>query len=199
MTVLFHGNFPLHRDRMSQLLKLALAKPQLKDQELANKFGYGAPFSKLYRSWLHKTGIANLRLPLELTEFGNVIFSNDPGLQNIVTQWQMHHELVTDPERAEAWHFFALEFLPKHKEFSKDQLIDGLTEKLRPHSEMHFGPGSKLNRQIALKIIQVYTEQSGLGELKLIENKGDGFIRMDVSPAPHCSSAAALQDLYSKT
>jgi hypothetical protein len=104
------------------------------------------------------------------------VVENDRSLKSRVTQWFLHHELVTDPERAEAWHYFAMEFLPKHEAFSKDQLLAGLTKKLSPHSMQHFGPGSKLNKQILRKIIQVYTGKSGLGELGLIEPNG-GRIR----------------------
>lgn len=169
MTVLFHGNFPLNRNHLAGILDLALKKPTLKDKELAKPFGYGAPFAAIQRSWLHKTGLAEQRLPLKLTEMGSIVVEKDPKLESMVTQWFLHHELVTDPERAEAWHYFALEFLPRHATFTKDDLLEGLTKKLSPHSMHHFGPGSKLNQQILRKIIQVYTEPSGLGHIALIE------------------------------
>ena len=178
MSVLFHGSFALNRKSMSGLLDRALKNPVLKDKDLAKPFGYGAPFGQRYRSWLHKTGVAEMGLPMELTPFGEVVRKHDPKFESLATQWFLHHELVTDPERSEAWHFFALEFLPKHKSFTKEDLLDGLTQKLRSHSEQHFGPGSKLNQQILRKIIQVYTEESGLGELGLIAKDGKAFKRM---------------------
>ena len=70
MAVLFHGNFSLVRHRMAGLIKLALQQPELKDKALAEPFSYGAPFAAIYRSWLHKTGLTKLGLPLELTEMG---------------------------------------------------------------------------------------------------------------------------------
>lgn len=178
MTVLFHSNFPLHRSRMAELIQLALNNSDFKDKELAKPFGYGAPFAAIYRSWLHKTGLAQLGLPLRLTPMGKVIVEKDPTLENTKTQWFMHHELVTDHDRAEAWHFFAIEFLPKHLCFTEETLLEGLTQKLSPHSIQHFGPGSKLNKQILRKIIQVYTEKSGLGELSLIVSEDKRFRRL---------------------
>jgi len=196
MAVLFHGNFALNRSRMTGVLKSALSNPNLKDKDLAKPFGYGAPFGQLYRSWLHKTGITKMGLPMELTPLGEVVIDRDPKMESLVTQWLLHNELVTDPERAEAWHYFALDFLPKHSQFTKEELIDGLTEKLRWHSEMHFGPGSKLNKQIALKIIQVYTENSGLGQLGLIKNENGVYIRLDTKPLGPWKSAQALRKSY---
>ena len=196
MTVLFHGNFALDRPRMAGLIKLAQKNPKLRDKDLAAPFGYGAPFAATYRSWLHKTGLAEMGMPLELTDMGKVVIDNDPSLESINTKWFLHHELVTDPERAEAWHYFCLEFLPKHSTFTKETLIDGLAEKLGPHSMMHFGPGSKLNPQIARKIIQVYTTPTGLGDLGLITKDGDGFKRMIPKILGPWKGSAALQKAY---
>jgi len=50
--------------------------------------------------------------------------------------------------------------------------------KLRYHSEQHFGPGSKLNQQIARKIVQVYTEESGLGQLGLLRKDAKELVRL---------------------
>ena len=196
MTVLFHGNFALDRPRMAGLVKLALKKPKLKDKELAEPFNYGAPFSATYRSWLHKTGLAKMGLPLVLTDMGKVVFDNDPTLETTTTKWFLHYELVTDPERAEAWHYFAIEFLPKYSTFSKGELLEGLAEKLGPHSMKHFGPGSNLNQQIARKIIQVYTEPSGLGDLGLIAKDGEKFKCLRPKKPGPWKTPAALAKAY---
>ncbi|MEO2019047.1 MAG: DUF4007 family protein [Fuerstiella sp.] len=80
---------------------------------------YGAPFGQRYRSWLHKCGVTEMGLPMQLTPMGEVIRKKDRKFRTMTTQWFLHHELVTDAERAEAWHFFAKEFLPKHSRFSR--------------------------------------------------------------------------------
>ncbi len=177
MTVYFHGSFGLNRNFMSGLLNQALDTPKLKDNELAKTFGYHAPFAARYRSWLHKTGITELGLPIKLTPLGKVVYDKDPEFKTLTTQWFIHHELTSYPDRAEPWHFFANEFLPKHKSFTKEELLDGLTEKLRYHSEQHFGPGSKLNQVICRKIIECYTEDYALGNLGLIKKEGEKFVR----------------------
>jgi hypothetical protein len=197
MSVLFHGNFGLNRSHMSGLLALAIENPGFKDKELANPFNYGAPFAARYRSWLHKCGIAAMGLPVKLTPFGEAILKNDPEFKTLTTQWFLHHELVTDPERSEAWHYFALEFLPKHNTFTKEELLMGLMEKLRSHSEQHFGPGSKLNKTILNKIIEVYTGAKGLGQLGLIKPEGDHFVRLKPKTLGPWKTAEALSKAYS--
>ena len=182
MTVLFHGSFALNREYMSGLLDAALKDTTASDKDLAQPFDYGAPFGQRYRSWLHKCGVTEMGLPMQLTPMGEVIRKKDRKFRTLTTQWLLHHELVTDPERAEAWHFFAKDFLPKHARFTQPELVDALTEKLRYHSEQHFGVGSKLNKQIARKIVQVYTEESGLGQLGLIEKDGKDFVRLKAKP-----------------
>ena len=57
MTVYFHGSFGLNRNRMSGILQIALGDSDLRDQEIAERFGFNAPFTARYRSWLHKTGM----------------------------------------------------------------------------------------------------------------------------------------------
>ena len=174
MTVFFHGSFGLNRQRMSGLLMAALKTPDLSDKELAVPFGYNAPFTTRYRSWLHKTGLTHRGRPLRLTEFGEAIVREDPGLETIPSMWFMHHELTGNEDRAEAWDYFANDFLPNHDSFSEDELLAGLTDKLRSHSEQHFGPGSRMNRTIVRKLIECYTEEQALGPLGVLNANDDG-------------------------
>lgn len=173
MTVYFHGNLGLHRQRMSGLLSAAIQHPGRSDEELAEPFGYHAPFTTRYRSWLHKTGLTKRGKPLQLTEFGAVIFEHVRAMEKPATMWFMHHELTADAERVEAWHYFANDFLPAHAVFSEDDLLMGLTEKLRGHSEKHFGPGSQMNRVIVRKLIECYTEDHALGVLGIVRRNDD--------------------------
>jgi len=177
MSVYFHGSFGLNRLYMGEIVKLALRKPNMTDAELAKPFGYGAPFAAKYRSWLDKTGIAQLGRPLKLTPKGEVILKNDPKFKSNVTHWFMHWELTQDANRSEAWHFFVNHFLPKNATFTRTDLIEGLTEKLRTHSEKHFGPGSKLNVVIARKLIECYTQNYALGDLGIINSSGNQWVR----------------------
>ncbi|MEE4210544.1 MAG: DUF4007 family protein [Parvularcula sp.] len=197
MTVFFHGNFGLHRERMAKLAKAAIENPALEDDVLAAPFGYGAPFAATYRSWLHKTGMAERGRPFQLTEYGKIALRRDPAFSAPVTMWLLHHELTSDPERAETWHFFMGEFRSKHTEFSKAELTDGLMMKLRSHSEKHFGPMSKMNPIIVRKLIECYTAPTALGGLDLLRSVGkDRFAFGSIHAAGPWSTPSALEAAY---
>ena len=98
MTVYFHGSFGLNRKYMSGVLATSLKKPNATGDEIAEPFGYKAPFTGRYKSWLHKTGLATKGRKTVLTPVGEVVWENDPKLESLVTQWLLHYELSTDPE-----------------------------------------------------------------------------------------------------
>ncbi len=197
MAVYFHGSFGLNREILSRLVALAHENPEWRDRELAEPFGYGTPFAAKHRSWLHKTGLAEVRYPLRLTPMGRVVFAQDPSLESLTTQWFIHHELTEDPVRAETWHFFAREFLPQHERFTRDDLLDGLTMKLRSHSEKHFGPGSQLNKVISAKLLECYMKPHGLGQLEIIRQDGKHYTRgTPVEPVGPWRSSEDLRQAY---
>ena len=145
MTVYFHGSFGLNREYMAGVLASSLKNPAASGDEIAAPFGYKAPFTGRYKSWLHKTGLTTKGRKTTLTPIGEVVWKHDPKFKSVVTQWLMHHELTTDPERAEAWHYFANQFLPSHKSFGIEELENGLAMKLMSHHPSHFGKGLVLN------------------------------------------------------
>lgn len=176
MTVYFHGNFGLNRPRMADLLQRALANPELRDKELAEPVGYGPTYAQRYRSWLHKTGLIKLDFPMYLTPMGTVIWQYDPGLEKETTQWFLHWELTSDPERVETWHWFVHEFLPAHKTFGREDLLRSATDRLRSHSEKHFGTNGILTPVVVRKLIECYTQDYALGKLGLLHEQNSRFV-----------------------
>ena len=168
MTVYFHGNFGLNRKYMAGVLATSLKNPGASGDEIAAPFGYKAPFTGRYKSWLHKTGLATNGRKITLTPKGEIVWKNDPKLKSLTTQWFLHHELCEDPERAEAWHYLAHEFLPSHSAFTVEELEDGLAMKLMSHHPTHFGRGASMIKVIARKMIQCYTEPDALGALGIL-------------------------------
>jgi hypothetical protein len=109
----------------------------------------------------------------------------------------MHHELCTDPERAEAWHFLAHEFMPGREPFSIDELEMGLAMKLMPHHPSHFGQGAPMIKVIARKIIQCYTEPEALGALGILSTTSKkSFVVHKTRQLGPWKSVAALSSAY---
>jgi hypothetical protein len=149
-----------------------LKNPKADADQVAKPFGYRAPFTGRYKSWLHKTGIVTTTRAMSLTPMGEVVWKQDPNFESIVSQWFMHHQLCEDPERAEAWHFFEHEFLPSRNSFSQEELEMGLAMKLMPHHATHFGKDAPMIKVIARKLAQCYTQECGLGSLGIISSEG---------------------------
>ena len=178
MTVYFHGSFGLNRKFMAGLLHDALTHPAKTSTELAEPFGYKAPFANRYKSWLHKTGLIKPDSPIQLTQGGQIVYGQDPQLKSLVSIWFMHHALTADPENAEVWHWFDKEFLPQHSEFSKSGLEMGVANQLMPHDEKHFAIGSTMTRVIVRKLIDCYTSSEALGGLGVVVASNSGsFLR----------------------
>ena len=197
MTVYFHGSFGLNREYMAGVLAASLKNPGASGDDIAAPFGYKAPFTGRYKSWLHKTGMTTKGRRIKLTPIGDVVWNNDPDFESIVTQWLMHHELCTDPERAEAWHFFAHEFVPKNETFSIEQLEMGLAMKLMSHHPSHFGKDAPMIKVIARKIAQCYTQPEALGALGIICETGSKTYEVNnVKQIGPWATATALSGAY---
>lgn len=178
MSVFFHGSFGLNRSHMSAVLRACITMPDKSDMEIAQPFGYKAPFTKKYKTWLIKTGIVNSGKGFRLTEPGRVIFDNDPTFQSTAAKWFLHHNLVSDAAVAETWYFFIYEFLPSQKSFVRADLQEGLAMKLMPHSAKHFASGSPMNKTISKKLLECYSGSEALGDLGLISVEGKDLYKV---------------------
>ena len=60
MSVYFHSSFGLNRKFMAGVLSDSINNPTKDPKEVAKPFGYNAPFTPRYKSWLQKCGIVKL-------------------------------------------------------------------------------------------------------------------------------------------
>ena len=195
MSILFHGSFGLYRDRLARVLKAGLDNPGFSDKQLAEPLGYGAPFAAKYRSWLHKTGLTNQKLPLQLTDMGKVVYDRDPDFSHQTTVAFLHHQL-TQTDRAFAWHYFVNDFLPQHDSFTRDDLVAALAATIESKS-LGTGTPSKMAGIIARKLLECYTEDYSLGSLGLLVKEGSKFKKADSAIAGPWGSVSELSNAYS--
>ena len=175
MSVYFHANFNLNTERLSKVLKYLIEEPNLNDDQIASKFGYKAPFTKRYKSWLKKCGILENSTKVKLTDYGEVIFKKDPNLKQNLTRWFMHSELTNSEENAEAWNFVYHSYLPKKKSFSKQEISDAIAMKLMPHDPGHFGKNAPMIKVITKVLIESYTSDLAFGPLQIVSSKNGQF------------------------
>lgn len=99
--------------------------------------GIGANMVKALRYWLQAVKLTSEptsgRREQTFTEFGQVVFDNDPYMEEMGTLWLLHYMLSTNVDDATAWYYFFNEF--KMTEFSKDDFVKQLTNYIRINGE----------------------------------------------------------------
>lgn len=177
MSVYFHANFNLNRERLAGILRSIIEHPELSDEQIAKQFGYRAPFTRRYKSWLKKCGIIENSTKVELTEFGRVIFKKDSKLKKVQTLWYMHSYLTSSEDIAEAWNYFHHTYLPKNKSFTKAEVSEALSMKLMSHHPSHFGKNAPMIKVITKVLIDSYISEKAFGPLGIVELKSGVFHR----------------------
>lgn len=87
--------------------------------------GIGANMVKSLRYWMQAVGLAaepaaGRRVQM-LTPLGEIIYENDPYIEEMGTLWILHYMLASNMDDATAWYFFFNEF--KLTEFTRDDFI----------------------------------------------------------------------------
>ena len=99
--------------------------------------GIGANMVKALRYWLQAVRLtsepASGRKEQTFTNFGNVVFENDPYIEEMGTLWLLHYQLASNKEEATAWYYFFNEF--KASEFTKEDFVKQLSNYVRINGE----------------------------------------------------------------
>jgi hypothetical protein len=99
--------------------------------------GIGANMVKALRYWMQAVGLTEEpqfgRKEQTFTKLGEIIYENDPYIEEMGTLWLLHYMLASNKEEATAWYFFFNEF--KLTEFTKDDFIKHLQNYLRMNNE----------------------------------------------------------------
>ncbi len=99
--------------------------------------GMGANMVKSLRYWMQAVGLTSEphagRKVQTFTELGQVIYDNDPYMEEMGTLWLMHYQLASNKEEATAWYYFFNEF--KSSEFTKEDFVKQLSNFVRINGE----------------------------------------------------------------
>lgn len=99
--------------------------------------GIGANMVKALRYWLQAVKLtsepASGKKEQSLTEFGQVVFENDPYIEEMGTLWLLHYQLASNKDDATAWYYFFNEF--KATEFTKEDFVKQLSNYIRMNGE----------------------------------------------------------------
>lgn len=99
--------------------------------------GIGANMVKALRYWLQAVGITEEpstgRKEQRFTALGELIYENDPYIEEMGTLWLLHYRLVCNIRDATAWYYFFNEF--KLTEFTRDDFIVQIGNYIRMNGE----------------------------------------------------------------
>ena len=99
--------------------------------------GIGANMVKALRYWLQAVNLTSEpnsgKREQSFTEFGRVVFENDPYIEEMGTLWLLHYQLAKNKDEATAWYYFFNEFKPS--EFTKEDYVKQLSNYIRINGE----------------------------------------------------------------
>ena len=99
--------------------------------------GIGANMVKALRYWLQAVKLTSEpaagRKEQTFTEFGKVVFENDPYIEEMGTLWLLHYQLASNKDDATAWYYFFNEF--KATEFTKEDFVKQLSNYIRINNQ----------------------------------------------------------------
>ena len=99
--------------------------------------GIGANMVKALRYWLQAVKLTTEpnagRREQSFTPFGEIVFKNDPYIEEMGTLWFLHYMLASNKDEATAWYFFYNEF--KQSEFNKEDFVKQLSNYIMINGE----------------------------------------------------------------
>jgi hypothetical protein len=178
----FHQTFIPERRYITALLQYAAGDEQGTDQEISAATGiptgkssgkvpaiinYSSAMGLIHVQKGQKAGQKHILL----TDFGLVVYMDDPSISEPLTQWLTHLHLCRKNGGADVWyHTFGAGRDVLGMKFTESELNDYLNSVFGKRTKSHIGP-----------MIRTYEEQAALKNAEVIKRTDSSIIRM---PAP---------------
>lgn len=131
-----HESFFIRKGWLSKGMRHVLRDPAVfkgSNDNPMDVLGLGSNRVKALRYWLQATGLTEepreLRRDQRLTRLGQIIYENDPYMEELGSLWLAHYRLASNLRDATAWYYFFNEF--QLNEFSKDDFLTQLGSYVR--------------------------------------------------------------------
>lgn len=114
-----------------------------------DELGLGASQVTSLRYWLQAVGLVEESGSPKrghLSRFGQIVFDNDPYVEEAGTLWALHCNLASNASEATSWYYFFNE--AKAKSLSKDDFANGMQRYISMYSD-NGSPGSTKGRAIS--------------------------------------------------
>ena len=196
-----HETFALREGWLNKGLAKVDANPKVFSENYgADALGVGSNMAKAIRYWL-KAGKFMEEPPKEgakLTDIGQIIFKEDKYLEDIFSLWIFHINLAGNEKLATSWYAFFN--LINIDEFSKEDLMNILLEKLTPLAEKKAIPERSLRDDISV-LLNMYVKEkqqnydpeenkiSPFAQLGLLKKDRNNYIKTQPDKDKLCDDA----------
>lgn len=128
-----HDTFFIRKGWLSKGMKNVVANKDVfvtkdKERNPMDVLGIGANMVKALRYWLQAVGLTEEPSKGQryqtLTELGEIVYEQDPYIEEMGTLWLLQYQLAKNKKDATAWYFFFNEF--NMVEFTREEYIQSL-------------------------------------------------------------------------
>lgn len=125
-----HETFSIRKGWLNKGMKHVVKDPSVfvsKEYNPMDVLGIGSNMVKALRYWLPAVGLScspKGKSAQFLTDFGKIVYENDPYIEELGTLWLLHYNLVKQPAVATSWYFFFNHF--QLSEFNKEDFTVAL-------------------------------------------------------------------------
>lgn len=182
----FHRTFPLKRTAINQIIVLLTSessggKINMSKRNIRDKSQLGTVKVEAMPRWAWGCGLLDqTKAP---TIFGNFIIENDPGMEQLSTQWLMHYHLSAPHGPGPIfWNNLVVTHFRSGDEFSQKQLAQEIGEIYAKDKGKSLSPNSATSTANAF--LETYVKSDGLGNLGILEEIGDNYYRVQETDSP---------------
>ena len=126
-----HDTFFIRKGWLSKGMERIVAKPDLfvdKNENPMDVLGIGSNMVKALRYWLQAVDLTEEatkgKRVQKLTTFGEMVYANDPYIEELGTLYLLQYKLAKQDEDATAWYYFFNEFTMS--EFTKEEFVQSI-------------------------------------------------------------------------
>ena len=153
-----HESFTLREGWLTKGLNAVHENPRVfSENSGADALGVGTNMAKSIRYWMRTAELTkeHPRDGVTLTEYGNLIFQNDPYFEDIFSLWVIHANIARNFKLATSWNIFFNNI--DVTSFKREELINMMTENIINITGDTMPPERSIADDCAA-ILQMYTE-----------------------------------------
>lgn len=153
-----HESFTLREGWLTKGLNAVHENPRVfSENSGADALGVGTNMAKSIRYWMRTAELTkeHPRDGVTLTEYGNLIFQNDPYFEDIFSLWVIHANIARNFKLATSWNIFFNNI--DVTSFKREELINMMTENIINITGDAMPPERSIADDCAA-ILQMYTE-----------------------------------------